>query len=39
LPTPRHGLGIVAVGTRVYAIGGGPQPGLTVSDANEVLTR
>ena len=23
LPTPRHGLGVVAVGTRVYAIGGG----------------
>jgi hypothetical protein len=26
---------VVAVGTRVYAIAGGPQPGLTVSDANE----
>ena len=24
-----------AIGTRVYAIGGGTQPGLTVSDANE----
>ena len=35
LPTPRHGLGVVAVGARVYAIGGGTQPGLTVSDANE----
>jgi non-specific serine/threonine protein kinase len=35
LPTPRHGLAVAAVGTNVYAIAGGPQPGLTVSDANE----
>jgi non-specific serine/threonine protein kinase len=35
LPTPRHGLGVAAVGARVYAIAGGPQPGLTVSGANE----
>jgi len=35
LPTPRHGLGVAAIGTRVYAIAGGPAPGLTVSDANE----
>jgi hypothetical protein len=37
LPTPRHGLAVVAVGSRVYAIGGGPEPGLTVSSANEAL--
>lgn len=37
LPTPRHGLGVVVVGSRVYAIAGGPRPGLTVSDANESL--
>ena len=37
LPTPRHGLGVAAVGRRVYVVGGGPEPGLTVSDANEVL--
>jgi hypothetical protein len=37
LPTPRHGLGVVALGGRVYAIAGGPRPGLTVSDANESL--
>jgi non-specific serine/threonine protein kinase len=37
LPTPRHGLGVAAVGTRVYAIAGGTSPGLTVSDANEFL--
>jgi hypothetical protein len=37
LPTPRHGLGVVALGGRVYVIGGGPEPGLTVSGANESL--
>jgi hypothetical protein len=37
LPTPRHGLAVVAVGSRVYAIGGGPRPGLFVSGANESL--
>jgi hypothetical protein len=31
LPTPRHGLGLVALGPLVYAIEGGPQPGLTTS--------
>jgi hypothetical protein len=37
LPTPRHGVGVAALGGRVYVIGGGPQPGLTVSAANESL--
>jgi N-acetylneuraminic acid mutarotase len=37
LPTPRHGLGVVGIGTRVYAIAGGPSPGLTVSSAKEYL--
>jgi non-specific serine/threonine protein kinase len=37
LPTPRHGLGVEAVGRRVSAIAGGPEPGLTVSGANEAL--
>jgi hypothetical protein len=37
LPTPRHGLGMVAFAGRVYALAGGPQPGLTVTDANEAL--
>jgi hypothetical protein len=35
--TPRHGLGVVAYRGRVYAIAGGPQPGLHVSAANEYL--
>jgi hypothetical protein len=37
LPTPRHGLGVVAHSGRVYAIAGGPRPGLTVSGAVESL--
>jgi hypothetical protein len=31
LPAPRHGLGLVADGPLVFAIDGGPQPGLTTS--------
>jgi hypothetical protein len=37
LPTARHGLGVVAFGDRVFVIGGGPQPGLTVTGANESI--
>jgi hypothetical protein len=37
LPTPRHGVGVAALGGRVFVIGGGPEPGLTVSPANEAL--
>jgi hypothetical protein len=37
LPTPRHGLGVVALGGRIWAIAGGPEPGLTVSGAVESL--
>ena len=37
LPTPRHGLGVVAVGAKLYVLSGGPQPGLKVSDAAEAL--
>jgi N-acetylneuraminic acid mutarotase len=37
LPTPRHGLGVAAVGSKVYVIGGGTSPGLSVSQANESL--
>ena len=31
LPTPRHGLGVVGFGGRVYVIGGGPTPGLSTT--------
>ena len=37
LPTPRHGLGVVAFGGRVWVIAGGLQPGLTVSGVVESL--
>ena len=37
LPTARHGLGVLGLGGRVYVIGGGPTPGLSVSGANEYL--
>jgi non-specific serine/threonine protein kinase len=35
--TPRHGLAVAAFGNAVYAIAGGPQPGLHVSATNEFL--
>jgi hypothetical protein len=37
LPRPRHGLGLVGYRGRAYAFAGGPQPGLTVSNSNQVL--
>jgi hypothetical protein len=37
LPTPRHGLGLVADGPLVFAIDGGPQAGLTMSRIVERL--
>ena len=35
--TPRHGLGGVSLGNRVYAIEGGPSPGFFFSDTLEFL--
>jgi hypothetical protein len=35
--TPRHGLAVATFDGNVYAIAGGPQPGLHVSAANEFL--
>ncbi len=35
--TPRHGLGGAAIGNRVFALEGGPQPGLAFSNAIEFL--
>jgi hypothetical protein len=37
LDTPRHGLAVVTVGGVLHVLGGGPEPGLTVSDAHEVI--
>jgi non-specific serine/threonine protein kinase len=38
MKSPRHGLAVVGFRGRVYAIAGGPTPGLSVSGANEYLT-
>lgn len=37
LPTPRHGLGVVSLGGRIYAIAGGTKPGIAAAATNEVL--
>jgi hypothetical protein len=37
MPTPRHGLGAAKIGDRVYVIGGGSRPGISVTGADEVL--
>ncbi len=37
LAVPRHGLAVVADGRWLFAIAGGPKPGLHVSDVNEVF--
>lgn len=36
MPTARHGLGATSYEDGIYVMGGGPQPGLSASDANEV---
>jgi hypothetical protein len=36
MPTARHGSGALSVEDRIYVIGGGPESGLSVSDANEI---
>jgi N-acetylneuraminic acid mutarotase len=37
MPTSRHGLGAASVENKIYVIGGGPQPGLSVTNANEIF--
>jgi len=37
LPTSRHGLGVVSVLGRLYVLSGGPSPGATYTDVNEVF--
>ena len=37
MPTARHGLGAVAIDDKIYVIGGGPQPGMSVTNANEIF--
>jgi N-acetylneuraminic acid mutarotase len=38
MPTARHGLGSAVVQGRIYVISGGPNPGGSFSDVNEVFT-
>jgi Kelch motif len=38
LAVARHGVAVVAAGRTLHVIGGGPQPGLFVSDAHEAFT-
>jgi hypothetical protein len=37
MPNGRHGLAAVTVGSEIHVIGGGPQPGLSVGDFNQIL--
>jgi N-acetylneuraminic acid mutarotase len=37
LPTARHGLAAVSVNDKIYVIGGGPEPGLSVTSVNEIF--
>jgi N-acetylneuraminic acid mutarotase len=37
MPTARHGLCAASVDNKIYVLGGGPQPGLSVSNANEIF--
>ena len=37
MPIARHGLGAASIDNTIYVLGGGPQPGLSVSDTNEVF--
>ena len=37
LPTARHGLTAQVVSTKLYVLGGGPTPGLSVSSAVEIF--
>jgi len=38
MPTARHGLGAVPTeDDRIYVIGGEPEPGLTVTNVNEIF--
>ena len=38
MPIARHGLGAASVGGAMHVISGGPRPGFTYSDVNQVLT-
>ena len=37
LLTARHGLSAVSINDKIYVIGGGPEPGLSVTNVNEIF--
>jgi N-acetylneuraminic acid mutarotase len=37
LVTARHGLSAVSINDKIYVIGGGPEPGLSVTNVNEIF--
>jgi non-specific serine/threonine protein kinase len=37
MPTPRHGLGVATIGTVLYTLAGGPEPGLHVAATAEAI--
>ena len=37
MPSPRHGLGVAAIGNTVYTLAGGPEPALTLSGTVEAI--
>ncbi len=37
MPNKRHGLAAVDIGSEIFVVGGGPEPGLTVGDFNQIL--
>jgi N-acetylneuraminic acid mutarotase len=36
-PTARNGLAAVAIGDKIYVVGGGPEPVLSVTNVNEIF--
>jgi hypothetical protein len=39
MPTARHGLSAVAIGTNIYVIGGGPQPDISFVNVNQTFRK
>ena len=37
MPTPRHGLAAVTTDNKIYVMGGGPQPGGSTINLNEIF--
>jgi hypothetical protein len=37
MPTAHHGLAAVDIGNKIYVVGGGPEPGLSVINVNEIF--